>query len=47
MLRRLNEALEELIAAITGRALVAHVASIERGFLRRALPPPASSSATR
>lgn len=33
----LAEALDELLEAITGRALVAHVAAVERGFLGAAL----------
>src|SRR5919109_635102 len=33
----LQEAVEELLAALTGRVLVAHVAEIEVGFLRAAL----------
>jgi DNA polymerase III subunit epsilon len=33
----LDEAIEELLGAITGRALVAHVATVEAGFLSAAL----------
>ena len=33
----LDDVLDELLAAITGRVLVAHVAAVERGFLRAAL----------
>jgi DNA polymerase-3 subunit epsilon len=33
----LSEALDGLLEAITGRVLVAHVAAVERGFLRAAL----------
>jgi DNA polymerase-3 subunit epsilon len=33
----LNEVIDELLAAITGRPIVAHVAAIEERFLRRAL----------
>jgi DNA polymerase-3 subunit epsilon len=35
----LSERIDELLEAITGRALVAHVADVERGFLRAALAP--------
>ncbi len=33
----LEEVLDELLEALAGRALVAHVAAVERGFLRAAL----------
>ena len=33
----LSDHLDELLTALTGRALVAHVAAVERGFLRPAL----------
>jgi DNA polymerase III subunit epsilon len=33
----LSELIDELLESITGRALVAHVASVERGFLQAAL----------
>jgi DNA polymerase-3 subunit epsilon len=35
----LSERLEVLLEALTGRALVAHVAAVERGFLEAALRP--------
>jgi DNA polymerase-3 subunit epsilon len=35
----LSDLLAELLGALTGRVLVAHVASIERGFLEAALEP--------
>jgi DNA polymerase-3 subunit epsilon len=35
----LSEHLDTLLAALTGRVLVAHVAAIERGFLQAALEP--------
>lgn len=36
---QLEESLDRVLAALAGRALVAHVASIETGFLRAALEP--------
>jgi DNA polymerase III subunit epsilon len=35
----LSDVIDRLLEAITGRALVAHVAAVERGFLRAALSP--------
>jgi DNA polymerase III subunit epsilon len=35
----LSEQIPELLVALTGRVLVAHVAAIERGFLKAALEP--------
>ena len=43
----LDEVLDELLAAITGRVVIAHVAAVERGFLSRRWTGTGSSSGTR